>query len=103
MRASAVVGVTCAVLVSSQVVLAQGTAEVEAILHQAADTLGMLRTPSEVDRLITMIYSGTGTMTVAGQPCTLDSYRASVRYPIWARRMAVAAVTLVLPTPPLPV
>lgn len=82
MRASAVAGVTCAVLVSFQVVLAQGTAEVEAILHQAADTLGMLRTPSEVDRLITMIYSGTGTMTVAGQPCTLDSYRASVRYPI---------------------
>ena len=42
----------------------------------------MLRTPSEVDRLLTMIYSGTGTTTLGGRSCAMESYRASVRYPI---------------------
>lgn len=61
---------------------AQNVADVEALLYQAADTLGMLRTPREVDRIATMIYSGTGTTVVGGQPCTLERYEASVRYPI---------------------
>ena len=83
MRASAVVAsVSCGILVSSQLVLGQDTSEVETILYEAADTLGMLRTPSEVDRLLTMIYSGTGTTMVGDQPCSMESYRASVRYPI---------------------
>ena len=83
MRTSAVVAsVSCGILMSSQLVFAQGASEVETILYQAADTLGMLRTPSEVDRLLTMIYSGTGTTVLGGEPCTMESYRASVRYPI---------------------
>ena len=83
MRASTLAAsVTCGILVSSQFVLAQGTSEVETILYKAADTLGMLRTPSEVDRLLTMIYAGTGAATIADRPCTLENYRASVRYPI---------------------
>ena len=83
MRTSAVVaGMASGVLASSQLVLAQGTSELETILYKAADTLGMLRTPSEVDRLVTMTYSGTGTTMLGGQPCTMESYRASVRYPI---------------------
>ena len=83
MRTSAVVAVVaCGVLVSSQFVFAQGTSDVETILYKAADTLGMLRTPSEVDRLVTMTYSGTGTTMLDGQPCAMESYRASVRYPI---------------------
>ena len=83
MRSSAVVAcVTCAILVSSQLVLAQGASEVETILYKAADTLGMLRTPSEVDRLLTIIYSGTGTMVLEGESCVMANYRASVRYAI---------------------
>ena len=83
MRSIAVVAsVGCACLVSSQLVLAQGASEVESILYKAADTLGMLRTPSEVDRLLTMIYSGTGTTLLGGESCNMENYRASVRYPI---------------------
>lgn len=83
MRTSAVVaGVACAVFASPQWVIAQGTSEVETVLHKAADTLRMLRTPSEVDRLVTMTYSGTGTTLLGGRTCTMESYRASVRYPI---------------------
>lgn len=83
MRASVIVAsVTCGILMSSQPVLGQDASEVETILYKAADTLGMLRTPSEVDRMLTMIYSGAGTTMLDGQPCTLESYRASVRYRI---------------------
>jgi hypothetical protein len=39
----------------------QASAEVDAILYQAADALGMLRTPREVDRIVTLLFSGTGT------------------------------------------
>ena len=83
MRARAVAAsVTCGILVSSQLVMGQEAPEVETILYKAADTLGMLRTPSEVDRLLTMVYSGTGTILLDGRSCTMESYRASVRYPI---------------------
>jgi len=69
-------------LAPSPFVLAQSTPDVETLLYKAADTLGMLRTPSEVDRVVTMIFSGTGTMVLDGQACTMEAYRASVRYPI---------------------
>lgn len=83
MRARAAAAVLAfGILAPPQFVLAQSASEVETILYQAADTLGMLRTPSEVDRVVTMTYSGTGTMAVNGQTCTMEEYRASVRYPI---------------------
>ena len=65
-----------------QFTFAQERSEVETILYKAADTLGMLRTSREVDRVATMIYSGVGTMIIDGQTCTMTDYRASVRYPI---------------------
>jgi hypothetical protein len=65
-----------------QFTFAQERSEVETILYKAADTLGMLRTSQEVDRVATMIYSGAGAVTVDGRVCTMVDYRASVRYPI---------------------
>ena len=83
MRARAIVAsVTCVILASHQLVHGQETSDVETILYKAADTLGMLRTPSEVDRLLTMVYSGTGTTLLGGRHCAMESYRASVRYAI---------------------
>lgn len=83
MRARAIVaGLTCVILASHQLVHGQETSDVETILYKAADTLGMLRTPSEVDRLLTMVYAGTGTALLGGEPCAMESYRASVRYAI---------------------
>jgi len=81
MRAIAAV-IAFGALAASASALAQGATEIETILYKAADTLGMLRTSREVDRLATMIYSGTGTLLVDGQTCLLDRYQASVRYPI---------------------
>lgn len=70
------------VLMPAQHALAQGSADVEDILYRTADMLGMLRTPREIDRLVTMIFSGTGTAIIDGEACAMESYNASVRYPI---------------------
>lgn len=62
--------------------LAQSNAEVQEILYRTADMLGMLRTSREVDRLVTMVYTGTGTAVIDGRACAMEHYKASVRYPI---------------------
>ena len=66
----------------SQPSLAQVSPQAAAILYRTADMLGMLRTSREIDRLVTMIYTGTGTAVIDGEVCTMERYRASVRYPI---------------------
>jgi len=70
------------VLSPAQRVFAQDNADVEDILYRTADMLGMLRTQREVDRLVTLVYSGTGTTVIDGEACAMESYKASVRYPI---------------------
>ncbi|NNC63990.1 MAG: hypothetical protein HKN84_04330 [Gammaproteobacteria bacterium] len=66
----------------TQSALAQASAEVADILYRTADMLGMLRTSREVDRLVTMVYTGTGTTVIDGEGCEMERYTASVRYPI---------------------
>lgn len=70
------------VLMPAQAALAQGSVDVEDILYRTADMLGMLRTQREVDRLATLVYSGTGTAVIDGEACAMESYKASVRYAI---------------------
>ena len=82
MRATvlAVLG-ACVVVVS--VVDAQAPGKVptlKEVLYSAADSIGQLRTANEVDRIATMNYTATGTLTVGGQPCKLKEYRASVNW-----------------------
>ncbi len=66
----------------TQFALAQPSADVADILYQTADTLGMLRTSREIDRLVTMVYTGEGTAVIDGEACAMEHYKASVRYPI---------------------
>jgi hypothetical protein len=66
----------------TQSALAQASAEVADILYRTADMLGMLRTSREIDRLVTMVYTGTGTAVIDGEGCEMERYTASVRYPI---------------------
>lgn len=70
------------IAMTSSAGLAQEGIDVATTLYRAGDALGMLRTPREVDRIATMIFEGTGTMIVDGEPCSLEHYRAGVRYPI---------------------
>ena len=43
--------------------------DVKTILYYAQDALGLLRSPREVDWVISMEFWGTGTLNVGGQPC----------------------------------
>jgi hypothetical protein len=57
-----------------------GPPTVKDVLYSAADSIGALRTAAEVDRIATMNYTATGTMTVNGKACTLKEYRASINW-----------------------
>ena len=57
-----------------------GAPTVKDVLYSAADSIGALRTAAEVDRIASMNYTATGTMTVNGKPCTLKEYRASINW-----------------------
>jgi hypothetical protein len=57
-----------------------GAPTVKDVLYSAADSIGMLRTAAEVDRIATMNYWATGTMIVDGKACTLKEYKASVNW-----------------------
>ena len=57
-----------------------GTPTVKDVLYSAADSIGALRTAAEVDRIATMNFTASGTMTVNGKPCTLKEYRAGINW-----------------------
>jgi len=56
------------------------SADLKKVLYNAADAMGMLRTGNEVDRIATIRYWATGTLTAQGKPCNLKEYAASVNY-----------------------
>ena len=74
--------VVCAVFTASaQAPKPQGAAPAaKEVLFSAADSIGMLRTAAEVDRIATMNYWATGTMTADGKTCKLKEYKASVNW-----------------------
>ena len=59
---------------------AGGGPELRQVLYDAADVIGMLRTPEEVDRIASMNYWATGTIQMGGQACKLVDYKASVNW-----------------------
>ena len=70
----------CALVASIVNAQAPKVPTVKEVLFSAADSIGQLRTAAEVDRIATMNYTATGTMTVANRPCTLKEYKASVNW-----------------------
>ena len=59
---------------------AGGPRELRQVLYDMADAIGMLRTAQEVDRLGSMNYWATGTITSGGQTCKVVDYKASVNW-----------------------
>jgi hypothetical protein len=51
--------------------------------------MGMLRSDQEYDVLMTLEYTGKGTMQVDGQPCNLTKYRTSISYRDSAERIQI--------------
>ena len=67
------------VIVSILAALAPKIPTVKEVLYSAADSIGQLRTAAEVDRIATMNYTATGTMTVGNQPAS-EEYTASINW-----------------------
>jgi len=59
---------------------AGGVRELRQVLYDMADSIGMLRTAQEVDRLSSMNYWATGTILSGGQTCKVVDYKASVNW-----------------------
>ena len=59
---------------------AAGAKDLKAVLFNWAWYMGMLRSSDEQDLMMTLEYTGKGTMQVDGQPCNVTKYRMSITY-----------------------
>jgi hypothetical protein len=59
---------------------AAGAKDLKAVLFNWAWYMGILRSSAEQDLLMTLEYTGKGTMQVDGQPCNVTKYRTSITY-----------------------
>jgi hypothetical protein len=66
---------------------ARGTSELQTVLYNAANALGVLRGLGEEDSITTIEYWATGTMNTGGQAFRLTSYRASINYSVPGMRV----------------
>src|SRR5262245_43872309 len=59
---------------------AAGAKDLKAVLFNWGWYMGMLRSNEEYDVLMTLEYTGKGTVQVDGQPCNATKYRTSISY-----------------------
>jgi len=59
---------------------AAGAKDLKSVLFNWAWYMGMLRSSAEQDLMMTLEYTGKGTMQVDGQPCNVSRYRANITY-----------------------
>lgn len=59
---------------------APGAKDLKAVLFNWAWYMGMLRSSEERDLMMSLEYTGKGTVQVNGQPCTVTKYRTSISY-----------------------
>ena len=59
---------------------AAGAKDLKSVLFNWAWYMGMLRSSVEQDLMMTLEYTGKGTMQVDGQPCNVTKYRTSISY-----------------------
>jgi len=69
---------------------AKDAKDLKAVLFNWAWYMGMLRSDQEYDVLMTLEYTGKGTMQVNGQPCNLTKYRTSISYRASGERVQIA-------------
>jgi hypothetical protein len=68
---------------------AAGAKDLKAVLFNWAWYMGMLRSSEEYDVLMSLEYTGKGTMQVDGQPCNLTKYRTSISYRASGERVQI--------------
>jgi hypothetical protein len=57
-----------------------GARDLKSVLFNWAWYMGMLRSTEEYDLMMSLVYEGTGTMQVDGQPCNVTRYRSDISY-----------------------
>src|SRR5215469_7445493 len=59
---------------------AAGAKDLKSVLFNWGWYMGMLRSTEERDLIMTLEYTGSGTIQVGGQPCNVTKYRTSISY-----------------------
>ena len=68
---------------------AAGAKDLKAVLFNWAWYTGMLRSNEEYDVLMSLEYTGKGTVQVGGQPCNVTKYRTSISYRASGERVQI--------------
>ena len=68
---------------------APGAKDLKSVLFNWGWYMGMLRSNEEYDVLMSLEYTGKGTMQVGGQPCTVTKYRTSISYRASGERIQI--------------
>jgi hypothetical protein len=68
---------------------APGAKDLKSVLFNWAWYTGMLRSDQEYDLIMTLAYSGKGTMQVGGQPCNVTMYRSDINYKMSGERIRI--------------
>jgi hypothetical protein len=64
--------------------------DLKSVLFNWAWHMGMLRSTEEYDLVMSLVYEGTGTMQVGGQPCNVSRYRSDISYQRSGERIRIA-------------
>ncbi len=67
---------------------AKDAKDLKAVLFNWMRYMDMLKGHDERDMVATLEYTGTGTIQVQGQPCTLTKFRASTNYQTFSQRIS---------------
>jgi hypothetical protein len=68
---------------------APGARDLKSALFNWAWHMGMLRSTEEYDLLMSLVYQGTGTVQVGGQPCNVTMYRSDISYQTSGERIRI--------------
>ena len=66
-----------------------GATDLKSVIFNWAWHMGMLRSTEEYDLIMTLVYEGTGTMQVDGQPCNVTKYRSDISYQTSGERIRI--------------
>jgi hypothetical protein len=68
---------------------APGAKDLKSVLFNWAWHMGMLRSTEEYDLIMSLVYEGTGTIQLNGQPCNVTRYRSDISYQTSGERIRI--------------
>ena len=68
---------------------APGAKDLKSVLFNWGWHMGILRSTEEYDLLMSLVYQGTGTVQVGGQPCNVTLYRSDISYQTSGERVRI--------------